>query len=157
MLLGDSKKPLAGNSSSAAHSATSEKPSSETILLVEDEECVRELVRETLTIRGYKILEAEDGEAGLRVAQSHQGGIDLLITDVVMPGISGQELAQKLAVLRPGLKVLYLSGYPEDTVFGKHPLGVRAAFLQKPFTLPDLARKVGDFLRANARSASASS
>jgi len=83
----------------------------ETVLLVEDEESVRELVRLTLASRGYKVLEAEDGEAGLRIAGACQEHIDILITDVVMPGMGGRELAKKLVALRPGMAVLFLSGY----------------------------------------------
>ena len=101
---------------SPAKSQENEKGGCETVLLVEDEESVRELVRETLAIRGYKVLEAENGESGLRVAENCKEHIDILITDVVMPGIGGRELAKKLLLARPGISVLYLSGYTEDAV-----------------------------------------
>jgi CheY-like chemotaxis protein len=120
----------------------SEKGGSETVLLVEDEESVRELVRETLAARGYRVLEAENGESGLRVAEAHGDEIDILITDVVMPGMGGRELAKRLLHLRPHLSVLYLSGYTEDTVLHQGALDPGTAFLQKPFTLQNLARKV---------------
>jgi PAS domain S-box-containing protein len=120
----------------------------ETILLVEDEESVRELVRLTLTARGYKVLEAENGEAGLRLAESCQQHIDILITDVVMPGIGGRELAKKLVAIRPDISVLYLSGYTEDTVIAQGAPGPKTAFLQKPFTLQNLAKKVREVLQA---------
>jgi two-component system, cell cycle sensor histidine kinase and response regulator CckA len=120
----------------------------ETVLLVEDEESVRELVRLTLAARGYNVLEAENGECGLRVAEGFKQHIDILITDVVMPGIGGRELAKKLLSLRPGISVLYLSGYTEDAVVTQGALGAGTAFLQKPFTLQNLAKKVREVLRS---------
>jgi two-component system cell cycle sensor histidine kinase/response regulator CckA len=120
----------------------------ETILLVEDEESVRELVRLTLASRGYKVLEAENGEAGLLLAESCQQHIDILITDVVMPGIGGRELAKKLVAIRPDISVLYLSGYTEDAVIAQGTTGPKTAFLQKPFTLQSLAKKVREVLQA---------
>ncbi len=131
-----------------ATSEQSEASGCETVLLVEDEESVRELVRLTLAARGYKVLEAENGECGLRVAESCKEHIDILITDVVMPGIGGRELARKLLALRPGISVLYLSGYTEDAVVTHGALGANTAFLQKPFTLQNLARKVREVLRS---------
>ncbi len=122
----------------------------ETVLLVEDEESVRELVRVTLLSRGYKVLEAENGEAGLRIAESCKDPIDILITDVVMPGIGGRELSKKLQELRPGISVLYLSGYTEDAVVTQGALGPSTAFLQKPFTLQNLAKKVREVIRAES-------
>jgi two-component system, cell cycle sensor histidine kinase and response regulator CckA len=127
----------------------------ETVLLVEDEESVRELVRVTLASRGYNVFEAEDGECGLRLAQDFTGHIDILITDVVMPGIGGRELAKKLLSLRPGISVLYLSGYTEDTVVTQGALGPNTAFLQKPFTLQNLAKKVREVLRSRSAPAPA--
>jgi len=124
-----------------------EKGGCETVLLVEDEESVRELVRVTLAARGYKVLEAENGESGLRVAEAHGDGIDILITDVVMPGMGGRELAKRLLQIRPTLGVLYLSGYTEDTILHQGALDPGTAFLQKPFTLQNLARKVREVLR----------
>jgi|HubBroStandDraft_6_1064221.scaffolds.fasta_scaffold27990_2 two-component system cell cycle sensor histidine kinase/response regulator CckA len=123
---------------------------SETVLLVEDESSVRQLVRETLETRGYKVLEAENGETALQAAASHNGPIDILITDVVMPGISGQELSQKLCSLDPALKVLYLSGYTEDSIIHEGTLEAGTAFLQKPFTLQTLSRKVREVLRSHS-------
>jgi PAS domain S-box-containing protein len=130
-----------------AKSQENEKGGCETVLLVEDEESVRELVRETLIARGYKVLEAENGESGLRVAEAHGDGIDILITDVVMPGMGGRELAKKLLQIRPNLGVLFLSGYTEDTILHQGALSPGTAFLQKPFTLQNLARKVREVLR----------
>src|SRR5579862_6530506 len=118
----------------------------ETLLLVEDEESVRQLVRDTLTAKGYRVVEAENGEAGMAAAARHDGRIDLVITDVVMPGISGRELVQKLAQIRPDAKVLYLSGYTKDAIISEGTIERGAAFLQKPFTLQTLSRKVREVL-----------
>jgi two-component system, cell cycle sensor histidine kinase and response regulator CckA len=118
----------------------------ETVLLVEDEESVRQLVRDTLEARGYKVVEAQDGEVGLAAANRYEGKIDLVITDVVMPGLSGRELVERLAKTRPETKVLYLSGYTEDAVISEGTLGSGTAFLQKPFTLQNLSKKVREVL-----------
>jgi two-component system, cell cycle sensor histidine kinase and response regulator CckA len=120
---------------------------SETILLVEDEESVRQLVRETLQSRGYRVLEAENGNAALDLAAAHSDTIHLVVTDVVMPGLSGHELAQKLLASRPSMKVLYLSGYAEDAITNQRATS-QNAFLQKPFTLQALSRKVREVLGA---------
>jgi DNA-binding response OmpR family regulator len=108
---------------------------------------VRQLVRDTLEARGYKVLEAEDGEAGLQTAKDFAGTIDVIITDVVMPGMSGRELAQRVTEARPETKVLYLSGYTEEAIAHEGALGPGTAFLQKPFTLQVLSRKVREVLR----------
>src|SRR5216684_1007807 len=119
---------------------------SETVLLVEDEESVRQLVRETLEAKGYKVLEADHGEAALRIASAHPGSIDMLITDVVMPGMSGRELSKQLCAAHPRTKVLFLSGYTEDAIVHQGALEPGTAFLQKPFTLQMLSRKVREVL-----------
>jgi two-component system, cell cycle sensor histidine kinase and response regulator CckA len=118
----------------------------ETVLLVEDEESVRQLVRDTLEARGYNVVEAEDGEAGLAAADRYEGKIDLVITDVVMPGLSGRELVERLAQSRPETKVLYLSGYTEDAIVSEGTIESGKAFLQKPFTLQNLSKKVREVL-----------
>jgi two-component system cell cycle sensor histidine kinase/response regulator CckA len=135
---------------SPAKSPQNEAGGCETVLLVEDEESVRELVRVTLVSRGYNVLEAENGECGLRIAEAFKEHIDILITDVVMPGIGGRELAKNLLSLRPGISVLYLSGYTEDAVVTQGALGPGTAFLQKPFTLQNLAKKVREVLRSRS-------
>ena len=137
---------------SPAKTQQNEAGGCETVLLVEDEESVRELVRLTLAARGYKVLEAENGECGLRLAEGCKERIDILITDVVMPGIGGRELAKRLLSLRPGISVLYLSGYTEDAVVTQGALGPGTAFLQKPFTLQNLAKKVREVLLSNTAS-----
>ncbi len=129
--------------------ATSQSHGEETVLLVEDEESVRELVRETLESKGYRLLLAGNGLEGIERASAFEENIDLLITDVVMPGMGGQELANRLVVQRPGIKVLYLSGYTGDQLLGQEES--EKCFLQKPFTLHALAGKVREVLEAGGR------
>jgi PAS domain S-box-containing protein len=114
----------------------------ETILFVEDEQSVRELVREYLSNSGYSVLEASDGVQALEIAAMHPGLIQLLITDVVMPRLSGRELATQIASSRRNLKVLYISGYTDDSVFRHGVLEGGMEFLQKPFNLKALAQKI---------------
>src|SRR5271166_685814 len=118
----------------------------ETVLLVEDEDSVRQLVRETLESRGYRVLEAANGQAAITVAAGHSDPIHLVITDVVMPGLSGHELVQQLQPARPTLKVLYLSGYAQDAFPTTAAAESQKTFLQKPFTLQSLTRKVREIL-----------
>jgi len=129
-----------------AGTSSSQNGGSETVLLVEDEESVRQLVRETLESKGYKVLEADNGEAALRIVSNHSDKIDMLITDVVMPGMSGRELSARLCASRPQTKVLYLSGYTEDAIGHEGVVDPDTAFLQKPFTLQMLSRKVREVL-----------
>ena len=114
----------------------------ETILVVEDEDAVRALTRHGLTMLGYTVLEASRGEDAIRIARQHQGPIQLVVTDVVMPGMGGRQLVERLGRLRPGIKVLYLSGYTDDAVVRHGVLQADTAFLQKPFTPTALAQKV---------------
>jgi signal transduction histidine kinase/ActR/RegA family two-component response regulator len=120
----------------------------EKVLLTEDEEPVRRLTRVILEINGYQVLEAASGDEALSIYKEQQGRIDLIITDVVMPGISGPELVQSLETLSPGIKVLYLSGYTDDAVVRHGLLDQKMAFLQKPFTPDALLRKVREVLDA---------
>jgi len=122
------------------------EPGTETILFVEDEMSVRELVTEYLSARGYRVLEAPDGVKALEIASEHDGEIQLLITDVVMPHLSGRELATRVSARRPRLKVLYISGYTDDSIFRHGVLEGGMAFLQKPFNLKALAAKVREVL-----------
>jgi len=135
---------------SEAHGATpvshSAAGGSETVLLVEDEDSVRQLVRETLESRGYRVLEAANGQDALALAAAHADPIHLVITDVVMPGLSGHELVQQLLPARPSVKVLYLSGYAQDAFATTAAAEAQKTFLQKPFTLQSLARKVREIL-----------
>jgi PAS domain S-box-containing protein len=118
----------------------------EVILLVEDERGVRELARQYLEMTGYSVIEAEDGYRALELAATHTGPIQLLLTDVVMPGMSGRELAERMAQIRPGIKVLYMSGYTDQAVVRHGVLQSDAVLLQKPFTLATLASKLRDLL-----------
>lgn len=118
----------------------------ETILLVEDEEPVRSLVRSVLEAGGYVVLEARHGEDALVVAEMHKGPIQLLVTDVVMPEMSGPELAEHLAPFHREMKVLYMSGYTEGSIQHHGLLAPVTAYLPKPFTPETLARKVREVL-----------
>jgi len=118
----------------------------ETVLVVEDAEAIRSLARKVLTAQGYTVLEAGDGVEALQIAERHTGMLHLVLTDVVMPGMSGRELAQRLAPLRPQLKLLYMSGYTGDAVVHRGVLEDGLPFLAKPFTPEDLASKVRDVL-----------
>ncbi|HYK82680.1 MAG TPA: PAS domain S-box protein [Gemmatimonadales bacterium] len=118
----------------------------ETVLLVEDAAPVRTLARRSLEAWGYTVLDAPDPEVALTVATGHRGGIDLLVTDVVMPGMSGRELAERLGPERPQMKVLYTSGYTDDAMVRQGVLTAGVAFLQKPFVPETLARKVRQVL-----------
>jgi two-component system, cell cycle sensor histidine kinase and response regulator CckA len=119
---------------------------SETVLLAEDEDAVRALTRTVLQGKGYSVLEAADGEGALRVAAAHAGPIHLLVSDVVMPGLGGRGLAERVLALRPGLRVLYLSGYTDDAVVRHGVLHENVNFLQKPFAVAALAQKVREVL-----------
>jgi two-component system cell cycle sensor histidine kinase/response regulator CckA len=114
----------------------------ETVLLVEDDETIRSLVRRGLQARGYRVLEAHNGREALRVADKHQGPIHLLMTDVVMPGMGGRELAERLTRLRGEMKTLYMSGYADDALLHHGSLSPGTALLQKPFTTDQMARTV---------------
>jgi len=118
----------------------------ETILLVEDEPAVRGLVHETLRLQGYTVLEARHGIEALMTVAKHTGPIHLLLTDVVMPQMSGPEVAEKLQSIRPDTKVLYMSGYPDHPVFEQGRVSKDTSFLPKPFTPNVLAKKVRDVL-----------
>src|SRR6266705_1020809 len=118
----------------------------ETVLLVEDAAAVRAVTRAVLERQGYTVLEAPNGEAALRLGAKHRGPIHLLLTDVVMPELSGRQLAEQLAALRPAMRVLYTSGYTDDAVFRHGVLEAGIAYLQKPFTPDALARKVREVL-----------
>jgi len=118
----------------------------ETILLVEDEELVRTLTKEVLISKGYKVLEAQDAREAMNIYEQHNDQIHLMITDVVMPGMSGRALAEKLKLSQRGIKVLYMSGYTDNAIVHHGVLDEGTAFLQKPFTPDGLARKVREVL-----------
>ena len=118
----------------------------ETVLLVEDAAPVRTLARRSLEACGYTVLDAADGPSAIELSARHAGAIAVLVTDVVMPGMSGRELAERLAPTRPEMKVLYTSGYTDDAMVRQGVLNAGVAFLQKPFVPDSLARKVRDVL-----------
>jgi PAS domain S-box-containing protein len=120
----------------------------ETVLLTEDEEQVRKMIRMILEMNGYHVLEASGGDEALALYKQHEGQIDLVMTDVVMPQMSGRELAQSLEILHPGIKVLYMSGYTDDAIVRHGLLDQEIAFLQKPFTPDALMRKMREVLDA---------
>lgn len=127
----------------------------ETLLLVEDEVPLRQSAREFLTRCGYIVLEAGDGEDALRASREYCGPIHLMISDVVMPKMSGPRLAEQLAAERPTMKVLFVSGYAETTVLRHGKIDVTARFLQKPFSLKTLAGKIREVLEGDEPMASA--
>lgn len=118
----------------------------ETILLVEDDEMVRHLVQRELQAKGYTVMEASSGDKALALVKRHKGEIDLLLTDVVMPQMSGRELAEQLKELYPQIKVLFISGYTSDSVVRRGLLTAEIEFLPKPFSLGKLASKIREVL-----------
>ncbi len=123
------------------------KSGGETILLIEDEPLVRDLALEVLTSRSYRVLTARDGEEALTIARSHPAEIHLTVTDVVLPAMSGKEVARRLRETRPRLKVLFMSGYAEEQVVHRGVVEEDVAFLAKPFTPATLSEKVRLVLR----------
>ena len=121
-------------------------PGTETVLLAEDEEVVRRLAREFLSGNGYQVLEAGNGREALLLSEAHRGEIHLLLTDVVMPKMSGRELGERIRRQRPGLRILYMSGYTDDAILRDGVLEDGIPYLQKPFTQEGLARKVREVL-----------
>jgi PAS domain S-box-containing protein len=118
----------------------------ETILLAEDEVSLRTLTRTTLELCGYKVLEAKDGFGALEVSEHHDGTIDLLLTDIVMPGMGGRALAHELARRRPEIKLVYMSGYTGQAIGAQVPIEPGSVFLPKPFTRVSLTRKIREAL-----------
>jgi two-component system cell cycle sensor histidine kinase/response regulator CckA len=118
----------------------------ETILLVEDTEMLRDVIRETLEERGYAVLLASNGEEALVVAREREGPIDLLLSDVVMPRLGGADLAKRLLALRPGIRVLYMSGYTDGAISQHGILGEGVMLLEKPFSGDKLVRAVREAL-----------
>ena len=114
----------------------------ETILLVEDEAAVRALAKRILTQKGYRVLEASDGAIALRIAAGHVGEIDLVLTDVAMPNLGGRGMVEELRELSPGMRVLFMSGYPREEIFPEKSAAVDTPYLQKPFTSETLSAEV---------------
>jgi CheY-like chemotaxis protein len=123
---------------------------SETVLLVEDEEGVRKLIKTLLQQGGYTVIEAQNGSEALAIFQTHADRIQLVVSDIIMPQMSGPELVQYLTALRPGLKFLYISGYTDDSIIQDGLLDAETRFLQKPFTSGNLLSKVREILDENS-------
>jgi CheY-like chemotaxis protein len=121
----------------------------ETILLVENETPVRALMRDILRMQGYTVLDARSGEEALDMAARYQDTIDLILTDIVMPGVAGRALIERIETARPGVKSLYVSGYGEDAMRAQGLAPETANFLAKPFSVDALARKVREVLDAS--------
>jgi CheY-like chemotaxis protein len=119
---------------------------SETVLVVDDQPLLRGVVVSMLEHEGYRVLSAESPEAAFAVAGSHSGTIDLLVSDIILPGMNGRILAEKLQESRPGTKVLFISGYTENAIPSRGQSEPGFGFLQKPFTREMLTRKVRDLL-----------
>ena len=132
----------AGNPASVAVRTFPGPRGAETVLVAEDEDAVRRLTRRILERQGYQVLEARDGRHAVELATRHAGPIDLLLTDMVMPEMNGRALAEQLCLLRPSLRVLYMSGYTDDDIVRRGMLGPRTGFLEKPFTPDMLARAI---------------
>ncbi|MBK6422748.1 MAG: PAS domain S-box protein [Gemmatimonadetes bacterium] len=130
----------------AAEPPAPERPGTETVLLVEDEAAVRRLALVALERRGYRVLPAASAAEAMALATGHQGRLDLLLTDVVMPDMGGRQLAEALKARRPGLKVLFMSGYTDDTVLRDGLASPDQLFLQKPFSVAALGRRVREVL-----------
>jgi CheY-like chemotaxis protein len=120
----------------------------ETILVVDDNREIREVVRRVLAFAGYQVLTAEHGDGALKVLREHDGQVDLLLTDVVMPGLSGSELALRVAASYPALRVLFTSGYADDAIARHGVLAQGVKFIAKPYSLQALATKVREVLDA---------
>jgi PAS domain S-box-containing protein len=129
-----------------ASAPTVDREALETILVVEDEANLRRLTRQFLENRGYTVLDAADGAGAVEICVAHQGTIHLLLTDVIMPGMNGRELAKRVSEIRPNTKVLYMSGYTENAIGHNGTLDKGITLLQKPFTLQALQAKVREVL-----------
>jgi len=135
--------------------SVSARAGGETVVVVDDEPMVREMLCESLREFGYRVLDAGEVGEALEVCRRHDGPIHLLLTDVVLPGMSGRELAERLAPERPEMKIVFMSGYTDDAIVRRGVLAAGVAFLQKPFTLVAMARKVRETLddaRVSSRS-----
>ena len=119
---------------------------SETVLLVEDDMAVRRFAREVLEREGYRVIESTNARDAFFCCERYDGNIDLLVTDVVMPGLSGRDLAEGLAAIRPGLRVLYMSGYTGESIIFQGMVDQTARLIQKPFSARILCEKVREVL-----------
>jgi CheY-like chemotaxis protein len=123
----------------------------ETILVAEDDDALRTLARRVLAGQGYAVLEARNGREALELCASHEGPIDLILSDIIMPELGGRGLAERVAERRPETRVLLMSGYTDDDVLRRALIDQRTAFLQKPFTPVTLSRRVREVLDRTVR------
>jgi CheY-like chemotaxis protein len=119
----------------------------ETVLVVEDQEEVRRLTRAILESYGYHVIEAANGDEALSIGRRHPGEINVLVTDVILPGMNGKALSERLRLVRPKLKVIFMSGYPDEVICPRGIVGSSVAYLPKPFSPYSLAAKVRDVLK----------
>ena len=117
-----------------------------TVLVAEDEVGIRSPLRRLLVAQGYRVLDASDGLGALEVAKRHSGQIHLLLTDILMPGMNGGELARHLLLIRPGVRVIFMSGYSDEAIQANGILTPGATFLQKPFSLEELTCRLREAL-----------
>jgi two-component system cell cycle sensor histidine kinase/response regulator CckA len=125
----------------------------ETVLVVEDDEKVRKLIVEILGRQGYRVLEASHGDEALLIHEKHDGPIHLILVDVVMPGMSGSELVKRLTSLHPETKIVYMSGYTDNAIVHHGVLARGVNYIQKPFTMDGLTRKVRQVLDKDSKPA----
>jgi CheY-like chemotaxis protein len=129
-----------------ANSAPHEEPTPETILVVEDDVGVRAVISRTLGRLGYEVLAAEGGEEAIEIIRRHEGPIDLLLTDIMMPGMNGMEVGTEVARSRPGIPIFYMSGYADQELVRRGLLDPSTHFLQKPFSPQELGSRVREVL-----------
>ena len=125
---------------------SADQSGTETILLVEDEPALRSLTTRILSSAGYTVLDAERGDEALALLAAHDGPVHLMLTDVVMPGMNGRDLATRVAALRPGIRILFASGYTDDTIFRHGVLDDGSRFISKPYAPGELRRKIREVL-----------
>jgi two-component system cell cycle sensor histidine kinase/response regulator CckA len=134
------------DSTQVSNSGAAKRIPHKTVLLVEDEDFVRNVTREVLELSGYQVIEAIDAKDGLELYRQNIEIIDLILTDVVMPGMNGREFANQLLALRPDLKIIFMSGYTDNAIVRESFSDLHLNYLQKPFTLDNLTDKVQQVL-----------
>jgi hypothetical protein len=140
--------PITDQAPTHADPAAEQRPKSggETVLVVEDEDAMREVTRRILTRNGHNVLVAASGEKAVALASQHDGSIDLLLTDVVMPKMLGKEVAEQVLAVRPGIRVLYMSGHAQPVLASQGTLAEGVTLIEKPFSEPGLLAKVREVL-----------
>jgi two-component system, cell cycle sensor histidine kinase and response regulator CckA len=146
---------VAEKQSAAEESIETPAPATETILLVEDEQTVRESIAEYLQENGYRVLKANGGPQALAIVGQFEGPIDLMLTDVIMPQMSGRELAQRVAIIHPTMKIIFMSGYSDNLLSNRQVLDPRHVLLQKPLRLAALGKRLREILGRNESAAAA--